>query len=123
MAYLALSVEEVIINKWPLTKGKLTIGRSADNDIQINDSSVSSNHVLLNTGPDPFVEGQLITYVEDLESTNGTELNGSKISRVQLSPDDIISIGFSQFLYLNDEESNKLDETAIIIDETAIMVK
>lgn len=114
MAYLALSVEDVIINKWQLTKGTLTIGRAAGNDIQIKDGAVSSNHARLITGPDPFVEGQLITYIEDLESTNGTELNGKKITRVQLSPNDIITIGFNEF-QLIDKESNNLDETAIIV--------
>jgi len=114
MAYLALSVEDVIINKWQLDKGVLSIGRASSNDIQINDSAVSSKHAKLITGPDPFIEGQLITYLEDLESTNGTELNGAKILREQLNLDDIITIGFNQF-QLIDEKSNNLDETAIII--------
>lgn len=114
MAYLALSVEDVIINKWQLTKGTLTIGRASGNDIQIKDSAVSSNHARLITGPDPFVDGQLITYIEDLESTNGTELNGKKVARVQLTPNDTITIGFNQF-QLIDKEPNKLDETAIIL--------
>jgi len=114
MAYLALSVEDVIINKWQLDKGTLSIGRASGNDIQINDTAVSSKHAKLITGPDPFIEGRLITYLEDLESTNGTELNGTKISREQLNYDDIITIGFNQF-QLIDKKSNNLDETAIII--------
>jgi pSer/pThr/pTyr-binding forkhead associated (FHA) protein len=114
MAYLALSVEDVIINKWLLVKGSLSIGRATSNDIQINDSAVSSQHAKLITGPDPFIDGQLITYLEDLDSTNGTELNGNRVSREQLNFDDIITIGFNQF-QLIDEQSNNLDETAIII--------
>lgn len=114
MAYLALSVEDVIINKWQLTKGTLTIGRSEENDIQINDAAVSSKHARLITGPNPFIEGQSITYLEDLESTNGTELNGREIARQQLDHEDTISIGFSKFQFI-DKESNNLDETAIII--------
>ncbi|MEI6894754.1 MAG: FHA domain-containing protein [Colwellia sp.] len=114
MAYLALSVEDVILNKWQLTQGKLSIGRAADNDIQIKDGAVSSNHARLITGPNPFIEGQLITYLEDLESTNGTELNGRKVARQQLEHEDKIMIGFNQFQFI-DRESNNLDETAIII--------
>ncbi len=114
MAYLALSVEDVIINKWQLEKGELSIGRSSNNDIQINDTAVSSKHAKLITGPDPFIDGQLITYLEDLESTNGTELNGAKVSRELINLNDIITIGFNQF-QLIDEQSNNLDETAIII--------
>ncbi|KGJ96268.1 FHA domain-containing protein [Colwellia psychrerythraea] len=114
MAYLALSVEDVIINKWPLVEGALDIGRASDNDIQINDAAVSSKHARLITELDPFIEGQLITYLEDLASTNGTELNGIKVTREKLNPDDIITIGFNEF-QLIDNQSNKLDETAIII--------
>ena len=114
MAYLALSVEDVIINKWQLVEGVLLIGRASSNDIQINDSAVSSKHARLITRPDPFIEGQLITYLEDLDSTNGTELNGAKVSREQLNYDDVITIGFNQF-QLIDRQSNNLDETAIII--------
>jgi len=114
MAYLALSVEDVIINKWQLTQGILAIGRANGNDIQINDAAVSSKHARLVTESDPFIEGQFITYLEDLASTNGTELNGNKVAREKLTHDDIITIGFNQF-QLIDKHSNKLDETAIII--------
>ncbi len=114
MAYLALSVEDVIINKWQLVEGVLSLGRADDNDIQINDASVSSNHARLTTEQDPFIDGQLITYLEDLSSTNGTELNGKKVSKEKLNHDDIIKIGFNQF-QLIDKQSNNLDETAIII--------
>ncbi len=114
MAYLALSIEDVIINKWQLEKGELFIGRASRNDIQINDTAVSSKHAKLITGPDPFIEGQLITYLEDLDSTNGTELNGNKVSREKLNHEDVITIGFNQFKMV-DKQSNNLDETAIII--------
>ncbi|ALO35483.1 hypothetical protein CMT41_12715 [Colwellia sp. MT41] len=114
MAYLALSVEDVIINKWQLVEGVLLIGRASSNDIQINDAAVSSTHARLITEPDPYIDGQLITYIEDLASTNGTELNGNKISREKLNHDDMVTIGFNQF-QLIDKQSNTLDETAIII--------
>ena len=48
MAYLALSVEDVIINKWQLTEGILLIGRTSTSDIQINDGAVSSKHASVN---------------------------------------------------------------------------
>ena len=114
MAYLALSVEDVIINKWQLVEGYLSIGRASSNDIQNNDAAVSSKHARLITEPDPFIDGQLITYLEDLASTNGIELNGNKVSREKLNHDDVITIGFNQF-QLIDKQTNNLDETAIII--------
>ncbi|MEY8200975.1 MAG: FHA domain-containing protein [Colwellia sp.] len=114
MAYLALSVEDVIINKWPLVEGVLHIGRASSNDIQINDRAVSSKHARLITEPDPFINGHLVTYVEDLASTNGTELNGNKVYREKINHEDIVTMGFNQF-QLIDKESTNLDETAIII--------
>jgi pSer/pThr/pTyr-binding forkhead associated (FHA) protein len=114
MAYLALSVEDVIINKWPLVVGELTVGRANSNDIQITDGAVSAKHARLVTEKDPYIADQLITYIEDLRSTNGTELNGKKVTREKLNADDIITIGFNQF-QLFDKKSNNLDETAIII--------
>jgi pSer/pThr/pTyr-binding forkhead associated (FHA) protein len=114
MAYLALSVEDVIINKWELTIGSLVIGRSSLCDIQINDPAVSSSHAKLVTEEDPFIDGQLVTYLEDLNSTNGTELNGEKVTRETLKADDIINIGFNQFCLI-DKQGNDLDETAIIL--------
>jgi pSer/pThr/pTyr-binding forkhead associated (FHA) protein len=114
MAYLALCVEDVIINKWQLEEGTLVIGRASSCDIQINDSAVSSKHASLITEKDPYIDGQLVSFIEDLNSTNGTELNGNKIKRQRLNADDIITIGFNQFQYL-DKQSNHLEETAIII--------
>ncbi len=114
MAYLALSVEDVIINKWQLTEGILQIGRASTSDIQINDAAVSSQHARLITEQDPHIEGQLVTYLQDVGSTNGTELNGIKVTQEKLKHDDVITIGFNQF-QLIDKPSNSLDETAIII--------
>ncbi|WP_057832096.1 FHA domain-containing protein [Colwellia sp. TT2012] len=110
MVYLALSVEDVIINKWPLVEGVLLIGRASSNDIQINDAAVSSKHARLITEPDPYIDGQLITYIEDLASTNGTELNGNKVSRERLNHDDMVTIGFNQF-QLIDKQQNSCNET------------
>ena len=114
MAYLALSVEDVIINKWELTEGIMVIGRSSECDIQINDPAVSSNHARLITEPDPFVYGQFLTQLEDMHSTNGRELNAKKIRRAQLEPNDILNIGFNKFQLIA-KKSNRLDETAVIV--------
>ena len=114
MAYLALIVEDVVINKWEITDKEMIIGRVKFCDIHIEDRSVSSKHACVVVEADPFLKGNFVTYLVDLESTNGTEINGKVVTRQQLEDGDIIKIGFNQFRYVDSSALN-LDETAVIV--------
>ena len=114
MAFLALIVEDVVIKKWQLEDEVLIIGRSDDCDIQIEDQSVSSKHARIVIEADPYLDGVTSVYLEDLRSTNGTELNGNKISREKLTDNDVIKIGFNQFRFVGNEK-NSLEDTAVIV--------
>lgn len=114
MAYLALIVEDVVINKWELTDEVVILGRAKDCDIQIDDQSVSSKHARLVIENDPFLVGNQLIYIEDLKSTNGTELNGRAVMREKLVDGDMIKIGFNQFRLVSNTE-NGMDETAVIV--------
>lgn len=71
---------------FPLTKERVTIGRHADNDISLNDKAVSGHHcVVITILQDSFLE--------DLDSTNGTIVNGKQISKHPLSNGDTIRLG------------------------------
>ncbi|MBN2040344.1 MAG: diguanylate cyclase [Spirochaetes bacterium] len=63
-----------------------TIGRNPDNDIFITDTTVSRTHARLSWDQDTFI-------IEDLNSTNGIFLNGSKISSARLNSKDSLRIG------------------------------
>ena len=115
MAYLALIVEDVVIKKWEITEEVIIIGRANDCDIQIDDQSVSSKHARLVVEADPYLEGASSTYLEDLRSTNGTLLNGQKVSREQLKDNDMLKIGFNEFRYVGSEK-NHLEDTAVIVN-------
>lgn len=115
MAYLALIVEDVIINKWEITEEVVILGRAKDCDIQIDEQSVSSKHARLVTEEDPYMEDTFVYYLEDLKSTNGSELNGRAIQREKLVDGDIIKIGFNQFRFITDETQG-LDDTAVNIN-------
>jgi pSer/pThr/pTyr-binding forkhead associated (FHA) protein len=66
-------------------------GRSPDMDIFLDDTFVSSKHALFEVGPDGL-------RVEDLRSTNGTQLNGVDISdSVPLGPGDRVEVGDTVF--------------------------
>lgn len=75
-------------------RSDLTIGRKEDNSIIISDQHVSGNHAKIMVRNDSL-------FIEDLNSTNGTYLNGNKISgKVKLSDKDEIKIGTAVFKIL-----------------------
>lgn len=114
MAYLALIVEDVVINKWEITDKEMIIGRVKYCDIHIEDRSVSSKHACIVVEADPFLKGNYVTYLVDLDSTNGTEINGKAVNRQQLDDGDMIKIGFNKFRFVDSSALN-LDETAVIV--------
>jgi len=79
----------------------VNIGRKPDNDIVIDMPVVSGNHARV------LHEGDRIV-VEDLKSTNGTFVNKKKITKVVLNHKDIIYIGKSQIMYLNDDATSRM---------------
>ena len=77
----------------------LTVGRREDNDIVIDDPSVSSCHAR-------FYMEESGLFVEDLGSSNGTWLNGRQVVRQRLAPGDVLSIAHRvEVLVLEDDES------------------
>ena len=74
---------------------ELSIGRNTKNDIVIKDKVVSKNHAHI------FYEDGLY-FIEDLNSSNGTYLNGEQIDEIiELRDSDRIGVGFVQFLFVN----------------------
>lgn len=72
-------------------RATIKLGRKEDNSICLNDQFVSSYHAKLYVRNNDF-------YLEDLNSTNGTYVNGSKINgRVRLKVDDEITLGSTIF--------------------------
>lgn len=71
---------------------KTTIGRTPDNDLQINAKYVSRHHAVILSGP-------TLTIIEDLGSTNGIYVNGRRVTREALSDGDDVMIGKARFRY------------------------
>jgi hypothetical protein len=78
-----------------LTTGRNVIGRGTEADIRLPDTGVSRKHV------DVVLDGGTAT-VEDLGSTNGTLINGRRVSRQALADGDVIRIGHSVLVYRQD---------------------
>jgi hypothetical protein len=76
-------------NQWkdfPVTKSKMSIGRTPDCDIVLDDEHLSGKHASLKLADNAW-------HLTDLDSSNGTYVNAQEISRIQLSDNDIIKMG------------------------------
>jgi chromosome segregation ATPase len=71
---------------------KTTVGRTPDNDLQIDAKFISRNHAVILAGPNH-------TIIEDLNSTNGIAVNSKRISRHTLRDGDMVSIGKTTFRF------------------------
>jgi pSer/pThr/pTyr-binding forkhead associated (FHA) protein len=94
----------------PLNKERVTIGRSPDNDIPFSgDKAVSGHHAVVIT----ILQD---SFLEDLDSTNGTQVNGKQVAKHPLSNGDVISIGRNQLKYAGDAkgEEDDFEKTMII---------
>ena len=86
MAKLVLKFEGVVQKELPLLESTVTIGRVADNNLQIEHPSVSGHHCRI------FLDQQHY-FVEDTNSTNGTHVNNHRVTRTQLKNGDVLLIG------------------------------
>jgi hypothetical protein len=92
MPSLIAQSEEFQGKRFELDKPRLTLGRIEDNNLQVEHSSVSSHHAEL-------VLEQNDYKVVDLESTNGTRVNGERVSESKLRRNDVVRFGNIDFLY------------------------
>lgn len=73
-----------------------SLGRSKDNTIIIENPTVSGHHCSITREGNAYV-------LRDLESTNGTRLNGKSVTEVRLKPKDLIQVGSVEFLFDGEE--------------------
>lgn len=93
MGKLVVSLDGVVIKEVQITKDKTTLGRRPYNDIVIDNLAVSGEHAVLQmVGNDVFIE--------DLNSTNGTYINGKAIKKQLLAGNDTVEIGKYKIKFL-----------------------
>lgn len=79
----------------PITQGRIIIGRTSDNDVQIDSKFVSRHHAQIITyGPD--------SVIEDLNSTNGIYLKGKRVKKRRLKDGDMFVIGEHELMYVKE---------------------
>ena len=95
MAKVILSLEGSVIREMNLDKERVTIGRKPQNDIQIENLAVSSEHARIVTILND-------SFLEDMGSTNGTLVNGNPIKKHILQNNDVIEIGKYTLKFISD---------------------
>lgn len=102
MGKLNITESSGVTRELALDKERVSIGRHADNDVCLNDKAVSGHHaVIITILSDSFLE--------DLDSTNGTLVNGKQIAKHPLSNGDTITIGRNSMVYEGDQQGNGED--------------
>ncbi|HEU4807744.1 MAG TPA: DUF3662 and FHA domain-containing protein [Homoserinimonas sp.] len=89
----------------PITRSRTVIGRGHDADITVDDTGISRKHVEI------LWDGSRAE-VNDLGSTNGSELNGARITRAPLPTDSVISIGRTRIVFRVLAQSTPVDPTS-----------
>jgi pSer/pThr/pTyr-binding forkhead associated (FHA) protein len=126
MARLTLQLENRVVKEYPIG-AMTTIGRLGDNTIVIDSPAVSSHHASV------VNDGGLLA-VEDLQSTNGTFVNGVRVSRRILKDGDVLRVGQHQLVLdqMAEGEAERPDDAApsaptngetIFIDKRTLMGK
>jgi pSer/pThr/pTyr-binding forkhead associated (FHA) protein len=111
MARLILSLDGQVLAEYNMTKERYTIGRLPDNDVRIDNPAVSGHHsLIINILNDSFLE--------DLNSTNGTYVNGKLIKKHALQHGDTITIGHHQLRFVDqqstEDDQDEFEKTMVI---------
>jgi general secretion pathway protein A len=105
LSKLVLSTEGNTVAELHLVPGRKVIGRTPDNDLQIDSKFISRHHCQLVTGSDG------ITVIEDLNSTNGILVREKRVRRHTLRDGDVVVIGQHEILYVDQQSSGHLVDT------------
>jgi len=107
MPKMIVSIDGVVIKEVQLTKDRTTLGRRPYNDIVIDNLAVSGEHAVLQ------MAGAEV-HLEDLNSTNGTYVNGKAVKKQLLQNNDTVEIGKYKIKYINEVPGATFDKTVIM---------
>lgn len=98
MAKLILSLDGTVLKEHELSKERTTIGRKPYNDIQIDNLAISGEHAVVITILND-------SFLQDLDSTNGTQVNGRPVKKHFLQDNDLIEMAKYKIQYLTSSAS------------------
>ena len=106
MPKMIVSIDGVVIKEVQLTKDRTSLGRRPYNDIVIDNLAVSGEHAVLQ------MLGNEV-HLEDLNSTNGTYVNGKAVKKQLLLNNDVVEIGKYKIKFANEAADANFDKTMI----------
>ena len=107
MPKMIITLDGNTLKEVQLTKDRTSFGRRPYNDIVIDNMAVSGEHAVL----------QMLgseSHIEDLNSTNGTYVNGKVVKKQQLHHNDLINIGKYQIQYVDETQQSQVVISGII---------
>lgn len=107
MPKMIVSIDGVVIKEVQLTKDRTTLGRRPYNDIVIDNLAISGEHAVFQmTGRDVFIE--------DLNSTNGTYVNGKAVKKQQLANGDTVEVGKYKIKFVGEAAGDGFEKTMMV---------
>ena len=107
MPKMIVSIDGVVIKEVQLTKDRTTLGRRPYNDVVIDNLAISGEHAVFQmSGSDVFIE--------DLNSTNGTYVNGKAAKKQQLVNGDTVEVGKYKIKYVNEVAGDGFEKTMMV---------
>jgi pSer/pThr/pTyr-binding forkhead associated (FHA) protein len=107
MPKMIVSIDGVVIKEVQLTKDRTTLGRRPYNDIVIDNLAVSGEHAVLQMAGNDV-------YLEDLNSTNGTYVNGKAVKKQLLQNGDAVEVGKYKIKFINDSAGEGFEKTMMV---------
>ena len=107
MPKMIVSIDGVVIKEVQLTKDRTTLGRRPYNDIVIDNLAVSGEHAVMQ------MAGSEV-HIEDLNSTNGSYVNGKAIKKHLLQNGDVIEVGKYKIKFVGDAAENSFEKTQMV---------
>lgn len=95
MGKISVSIDGNVLQELSLHKERITLGRRAHNDVVLDMRAISAEHAAIVT----ILQN---SFIEDLDSTNGTQVNGEVIRKHYLQHGDVITVGKYEITYSND---------------------
>ena len=105
LAKVVLSSEGKTVGELHLVPGRKVIGRTPDNDLQIDSKFISRHHCQIITGSDG------VSVIEDLNSTNGMVIRAKRVRRHTLRDGDLVSLGQHELLFVDEAAAQHLADT------------
>jgi pSer/pThr/pTyr-binding forkhead associated (FHA) protein len=107
MPKMIVSIDGVVIKEVQLTKDRTTLGRRPYNDIVIDNLAVSGEHAVLQMTANEV-------YLEDLNSTNGTYVNGKAAKKQSLQNGDVVEVGKYKIKFVNEAAEQGFEKTMMV---------